>query len=163
MTCSISDSQWIDYLDNALSRSERQEIDSHLMVCSACCSQLTEFRQVDQRLRIECGEILQAMARSGVPPIPSTETIRATLREVAAVASPKRSQERLWQMRWVLALLCGSNTAVRIISAAESHANIPANTDPGEQKWLAFLDRLSFLTTEICGRAAGELIFALGK
>jgi hypothetical protein len=64
---------------------------------------------------------------------------------------------------WVLALLCGTHTAAKIISVAQSHAEIPANLAPSEQKWQAFLQRLAFLTTEICGRSAGELISAVGK
>jgi hypothetical protein len=94
---------------------------------------------------------------------PSRESILAVLRDGAAVVNPQQVQERLWRVRWVLALLCGSNTAVGIIRAAETHAEIPGGAKPNEQKWLVFLRRLSSLTTEICGRAAGELIWAVGN
>jgi hypothetical protein len=64
---------------------------------------------------------------------------------------------------WVLALLCGTHTAAKIISVARAYAEIGANLTPSEQKWQTFLQRLAFLTTEICGKSAGELIAAVGK
>jgi Putative zinc-finger len=162
MNCERLDTLWTDYLDQALSPRDCQETESHLRVCTDCRSQLNVMRQIDQRLRIECGIVLQSM-QAGVLLTPSPDRILAALREGAAVANPKGVQERLWQVRWVLALLCGFNTATRIIEAAESHAEIPANTKPNEQKWMLFLRRLSFLTTEICGCSAGELIRVVGE
>jgi Putative zinc-finger len=153
MNCEILDALWTDYLDQALDSRDRQEIEAHLRICSGCRSQLDVMRQIDQRLRIECGIVLQSIDHAFTP---SPDRILAALREGGV-------QERLWQVRWVLALLCGSNTATRIIEAAESHAEIPANTKPDEQKWILFLRRLSFLTTEICGCSAGELIRVVGE
>lgn len=163
MSCRISDTEWTDYLDNGLAARERQAVEAHLAACADCSSRLAEFRQVDQRLRIECGKVLKAIGESGVIAVPSRESILAVLRDGVAVVNPQQVQERLWRVRWVLALLCGSNTAVGIIRAAESRAKIPGGAKPNEQKWLVFLRRLSSLTTEICGRAAGELIWAVGN
>jgi anti-sigma factor RsiW len=160
MNCENLETRWTDYLDQALPARERQETDSHLRVCTACRSRLEAFRQVDQRLRIECGIVAQSM--EPVRPM-SLDKILTALREGAALSNPKRVEERLWRVQWVLALLCGSTTATRIIDAAECHAGIPANSGPNEQRWLPFLRRLSFLTTEICGCSAGELIRAVGE
>jgi hypothetical protein len=160
--CGISNIQWTDYLDQSLSARGQQEIESHLSVCVNCRSEFAALRQVDQRLRIECGLLLQSFEHAGLPEAPSRERILAVLRDGAMAANPKGVHERLWQVRWVLALLCGSNTATRLIGAAESHANIQPNTRPSEQKWPLFLHRLSYLTTEICGCQAGELIRVVG-
>jgi hypothetical protein len=160
--CGISNIQWTDYLDQSLSRAQ-QEIDSHLHGCASCRSEFAALRQVDQRLRIECGLLLQSLEQSGLPAAPPRERILAVLRDGAFAANPDGVHERLWQVRWVLALLCGPHTATRIIASAESHANIPPNTKPTEQKWQPFLRRLSYLTTEICGCSAGELIRVVGQ
>ena len=159
MNCGISDTQWTDYLDQALPPSERQKIDAHLRVCASCRSELEALRQADQRLRIECGIIRQSIEVSEEAQTAARERILAILRE----SDPKSTHERLWRVRWVLALLCGSNTASRIIQAAETHAEAASDNKPSEQKWLLFLRRLAFLTTEICGSCAGELIWAVGQ
>jgi anti-sigma factor RsiW len=148
MNCGISDTEWTDYLDQALSFRERRKIEAHLRHCAACRSELHALRQIDQRLRIECGLIRQSMN----PPA-ARDRILAILQQSGSPAT----NDRLRKVRWVLALLCGSNTATRIIAAAESHSK------PDEQNWLLFLRRLSFLTTEICGSYAGELIWAVGQ
>ena len=155
MNCVISDTEWTDYLDQTLSTRERQKIDAHLRICAPCRTELDILRRVDQRLRIECGLIRQSTHVSDE----SRERVLAALRDTA----PTGTHERLWRVRWVLALLCGSNTSARIIQAAESHAGVPSNVRPSEQKWQSFLGRLSFLTTEICGSYAGELIMAVGQ
>jgi hypothetical protein len=155
MNCAQYDGQWTDYLDESLSYRERQDLESHLRGCINCQSQLDVLRQVDQRLRIECGLIQQAIQ----PSEEAQERVLAALR----LTTPKGVHERLWRVRWVLALLCGSNTATRIIQAAESHTDVSAAAKPSEQKWLLFLRRLAFLTTEVCGCSAGDLILAVGK
>jgi hypothetical protein len=161
--CGISNVQWTDYLDQSLSARGQQEIESHLRVCASCSLEFAALRQVDQQLRIECGVLLQSFQQGGLPETPSGERILAILRDGAMAANPKGIQERLWQVLWVLAMLCGPHTATRLIGAAESHANIPPNTRPTEQKWPPFLHRLSYLTTEICGCQAGELIRVVGQ
>jgi hypothetical protein len=158
--CTQYDSQWIDYLDQTVSLRERQDLESHLRVCANCRAQLEVLREVDQRLRIECGLIQQSIGASEETQIAVQERVLAVLRQQAA---PKGVEDRLWRVRWVLSLLCGSNTATRIIQAAESHAAVSPGEKPSEQKWLLFLHRLSFLTTEVCGCPAGELIRAVGK
>ena len=159
MNCGISDTEWTDYLDQAMSYGDRQRIESHLRTCAHCRSEFELLRQVDQRLRIECGLLQQSTGVSEEARAAAQERILAALRET----TPKGSHERLWRVRWVLALLCGSNTATRIIHAAESHTDETASAGPSEQKWLLFLRRLRFLTTEICGSRAGELIWAVGQ
>lgn len=159
MNCQLYDAQWTDYLDETLSFRARQDIESHMRVCADCRAQLQALRDVDQRLRIECGLIQQTLKPSEAVQIAARQRILAVLRQTA----PKGVHERLWRVRWVLALLCGSNTATRIIEAAESHTEVSAGARPSEQKWLLFLRRLSFLTTEVCGCSAGELIWAVGK
>jgi hypothetical protein len=156
MNCGISDAHWADYLDRSLPAREHQRIESHLRVCASCRSEIDVLRQVDQRLRIECGLARQAMDLPEDARMAAQIRFLAALKEGAAVAGQKGIHERLWRVRWVLALLCGSNTATRIIQAAESHAD-------SEQKWVPFLRRLTFLTTEVCGCSAGELIWAVGN
>jgi len=163
MRCTISDAQWTEYVDNVLSQRERQKVEAHLADCADCSLHLAEIWQVDQRLRIECAKVVQAIQQSGMIAVPSRERILAALREGVAAVNSQEVEERLWRVRWVLALLCGCNTAVGMIRAADTHADIPGGTRPNEQKWLVFLRRLSSLTTEICGRAAGELIWAVGN
>jgi anti-sigma factor RsiW len=152
MNCGITGAEWTDYLDQALPVRERRKIDAHLQVCADCRRELESARQVDQRLRIECGILRQSIRLSAASEAAMQERILAMLRNRA----PKGAHERLWRVRWVLALLCGSHTAVRIIQAAESQ------TEQADHKWLPFLRRLSFMTTEICGSYAGKLIWAVG-
>jgi hypothetical protein len=163
MNCRISDSLWTDYLEQSLSRRERQEIESHLLVCAGCRSDLAVLRQVDQRLRIECARIRHAYDVSAASLASAEERMLAILAQGARQAGVDTEQERLWRVRWVLALLCGSNTATRIIAAAESHVHAGAKADSSEQKWLLLLRRLALITSEICGRHAGDLIWAVGK
>lgn len=163
MSCELFETEWTDYLDNALSTRERLEMDAHLRGCDSCRVQLSALQQVDRRLRVECGAILQSIEQSGAVPEPSLERLFAVLREGAAVKNQHGDHERLWRVGWVLALLCGTHTSAKIISVAQAYAEIGANLTPSEQKWQAFLQRLAFLTTEICGKSAGELIAAVGK
>jgi anti-sigma factor RsiW len=164
MNCGISDTEWTDYLDEALSFRDRQKIDAHLRLCSHCRSELLTLRQIDQRLRIECGLLQQAIDISEDSQSAAQDRILAVLREASPNRSPEpNSHERLWRVRWVLALLCGSNTATRIIEAAESHTDAAADSRPSEPKWPVVLRRLCFLTTEICGSYAGDLIWAVGQ
>ena len=159
MNCGITGEQWTDYLDGTLPTTERRAFESHLRDCADCRSEAHSLRQIDRRLRIECGLFgqsldleLQAAAQ---------ERILAALREASVVANRPEVHERLWRVRWVLAMLCGPNTAGRIIDAAGKGGSAPASA--GEQSWPPFLRRLSFLTTEICGCHAGDLILAVGK
>jgi anti-sigma factor RsiW len=163
MNCERLSALSTDYLDQALSRAQRRELESHLHACASCRSQLDAFRQIDQRLRIECGLVRQSLDQAGAVTTPSRDRILSLLKDGASVAMPKGVHERLWQVRWVLALLCGSNTATSIIDAAGSHAGVPANAELNEQRWAPFFRRLAFLTTEICGCSAGELIRAVGE
>jgi anti-sigma factor RsiW len=161
--CEAFEAQWTDYLDDALPMRDRKAMNAHLSGCVECRTQLSLFEQIDRRLRLECGAVLQSINESGEIGAPPVEKILAALRDGAAIVNPEGQHERLWRVRWVLALLCGTNTAANIIAVAESHASVRVNPNPGEQKWLAFLRRLSVLTSEICGNAAGELIWAVGK
>ena len=154
MNCGISGAEWTDYLDQALPVRERRKIDAHLQVCAHCRAELENARQIDQRLRIECGILQQSIHLSAASEAETLDRILAVLRDRA----PKGAHERLWRVRWVLALLCGSNTAIRIIEAAEIHTG-----GMKQGKWLPFLQRLSFLTTEICGSYAGNLIWVVGQ
>jgi hypothetical protein len=154
MTCGISGTEWTDYLDRALPVHERRKIDAHLLVCARCRAEFENARQIDQRLRIECGILQQSIQISAASQAETQERILAVLRDRA----PKGVHERLWRVRWVLALLCGTNTAIRIIEAAETQTG-----GMKQSKWLPFLRRLSFLTTEICGSYAGNLIWAVGQ
>jgi hypothetical protein len=157
MNCGIHDTDWMDYLDQSLSLRDRQRIDGHLRSCASCRTSLDALRQVDQRLRIELGLIGQSIVLSPESQLEAGERLLAALHE----SSPSVTHDRLWRVRWVLALLCGSNTAARIIAAAESQTESAANATA--QKWPLFLHRLAFLTTEICGSYAGELIRAVGQ
>lgn len=152
MNCGITEMHWTDYLDGNLPARQRREIESHLRDCAECRSESERLRQIDQRLRIECGLFRQSLD-VGLQTA-AQERILAALREAAIAANRPEAHERLWRVRWVLAMLCGPNTAGRIIDAA-------GNTE--EQNWLPFLRRLSFITTEICGCHAGDLILAVGK
>jgi anti-sigma factor RsiW len=166
MNCSISDAQWTDYLDGSLPARKREPIEAHLRICPGCRSEVEALRQIDRRLRIECGIALQAIDLR-LDAQAAQSRILAALRDAAAFKEPATgapsAHQRLWRVRWVLALLCGSNTAARIVQAAASYAIVPASMAPSEQTWLAFLRRLAFLTTEICGCFAGDLIWAVGK
>jgi hypothetical protein len=157
MNCGISDAEWMDYLDQALPYRDRQRIDAHLRICSPCRVGLDGLRQVDHRLRIEFGLIGQSIDISPESQLLAGERLLTAIRE----SSPALAHDRLWRVRWVLALLCGSNTAARIIAAAEIQTEAAANSTA--QKWPLFLRRLAFLTTEICGSYAGELIWAVGQ
>jgi len=157
MTCGISGisgNEWTDYLDRAMPVRERRKIDAHLLVCARCRAELESARQIDQRLRIECGILQQSIELSAASQAETQQRILAVLRDRA----PRGAHERLWRVRWVLALLCGTNTAIRIIEAAETQTG-----GMKQSKWLPFLRRLSFLTTEICGSYAGNLIWAVGQ
>ena len=55
MNCGITEMQWTDYLDGTCPAEERREIESHLRECANCRSESEALRQIDQRLRIECG------------------------------------------------------------------------------------------------------------
>ncbi len=159
--CTKYDAQWTDYLDQTISFRDRQDLECHLRGCANCRAQLEALREVDQRLRIECGLMRQRIGGSEDGRIAAQERILILLREGSRAGA--RENERLWRVRWVLALLCGSNTAIRIIEAAESHVEGSAKDRGSEQEWLLVLRRLSFLTTEVCGCYAGELIRAVGK
>jgi hypothetical protein len=150
--CGISDSDWTAYLDPSSPHRERQKLGVHLRVCAECRSELETLRRIDQRLRIECGLIQQSINVPAKSQAAAQERILAILQE----SDLEGSHERLWRVRWVLALLCGSNTAARIIQATESQTR-------DEQEWPLVLRRLAFLTTEICGSYAGDLIRAVGQ
>jgi hypothetical protein len=155
MNCGISDSDWTDYLDQASPFQKRHQLAAHLLVCAQCRSELDSLRQIDQRLRIECGLIQQSIH------LPAESQTAARQRILALLQNHDSGvpRERMWKVRRVLALLCGSNTANRIIQVTESHtARQNTNTE-----WLVFLRRLSFLTTEICGSCAGDLVWAVGQ
>jgi hypothetical protein len=155
MNCVIPDTDWMDYLDQSLSFRDRQRIDGHLRACARCRAELDALRQVDQRLRIECGLLAQSVTLPEATQ-QAAENFLAILRE----GSPTMAHDRLWRVRWVLALLCGSNTATRIIDAAQRQTE---TARPADQRWTLFLRRLAFITTEICGSYAGELIWAVGQ
>jgi hypothetical protein len=167
MNCGISNSAWTDYLDGTLRARERAPIDAHVRVCASCRSEVDAWRQIERRLRIECGIAQQAMDLPVEAQKSAEKAILAAIGQAKELrettGESKGSQERLWRVRWVLALLCGANTATRIIQAAEKHAGVSAQVKPSEQKWLVFLRRLAFITTEVCGCFAGELIWSIGK
>lgn len=167
MNCGISNSAWTDYLDGTLHARQRAPIDAHVRVCFHCRSEVDAWRQIERRLRIECGIARQAIYLPVEAQRSAEHAILAVVRQAEALhgttGESKGPQERLWRVRWVLALLCGANTATRIIQNAEKHAGVSAQVRPSEQKWLIFLRRLAFLTTEICGCFAGELIWSIGK
>ena len=150
--CGFSDSDWTAYLDPSSSLPERRKLETHLRICAHCRSEFETLRRIDQRLRIECGLIQQSIHLNAESQAAARDRILALLREPAA----KSAHERLWRVRWVLALLCGSNTATRIIQATEPHTRT-------EQEWPLVLRRLAFLTTEICGSYAGDLILSVGQ
>ena len=156
MNCGISDTDWIDYLDQSLPFRDRQRIDAHLRACARCRTEFDAFRQVDHRLRIECGLLAQSADVPEEAQQAAAERFLSLLRE----SSPALSRDRLWRVRWVLALLCGANTSARIIAAAEHQTGA---TRPTDQQWTLFLRRLAFITTEICGSYAGDLILAVGQ
>jgi hypothetical protein len=163
MNCGITGEEWTDYLDRALPAMERRRIESHLLGCADCRAEAESLRLIDQRLRIECGAFAQSFHVE--PQGASPERIMSALREAAAVTGVADDHEKLWRVRWVLALLCGPNTAGRVIDCARrgDASRDGSCNDAPEQGWVNFLSRLSFLTTEICGCHAGELILAVGK
>jgi anti-sigma factor RsiW len=171
MNCGFSEARWTDYLDRSLPAKERHRIESHLQVCASCRLEVDFLRQIDQLLRIEGGRARESLRSHPAPGQMAAAQARILeiLRDDRSEADNKGDHERLWRMRWVLALLCGSNTATQIIHAAESHSAASAHIDVldeakvGEHQRLIFLRHMAFLTTEVCGSFAGELIWAVGK
>jgi anti-sigma factor RsiW len=160
MNCGITGEDWTDYLDRTLPVRDRRRIDAHLLGCAACRSEAERLRHIEQRLRIDFGLLRQAV--DGEMTAGAEQRIMAALRELPGMAKGPDVHEKLWRVRWVLAMLCGPNTAGRVIDCARQAGGSDSSL-AAEQGWAPFLRRLSLLTTEICGCHAGELIIAVGK
>ena len=159
MNCAITGEEWTDYLDRTLPARERLRIDAHLRECAECRSEAERLRQVEQRLRIDFGLLAQTLDVELTAA--AQQRIMAALPELPTMTKTADVHEKLWRVRWVLAMLCGPNTAGRVIDCARKGGSDPAAA--ADQSWATFLRRLSGLTTEICGCHAGELILAIGK
>lgn len=159
MSCSISGEQWTDYFDRALPPAERRGIESHLVVCELCRAEAERVRRADEMLRNECRALMHSLELAS--PGADRDRIIAALRQ--SEDRPVEFREKLRRVRWVLAMLCGDNTAGRVIESARRHAQHSSPTEVWEQSWLPFVRRLSLLTTEICGSDAGDLILAVAR
>jgi hypothetical protein len=160
MNCGITGEEWTDYLDRTSSARARLRIDAHLRECAECRSEADRLRQIEQRLRIDFGLLAQTLDVELTAA--AQQRIMAALPELPTMIKSADVHEKLWRVRWVLALLCGPNTAGRMIDRARK----AGGSDPAaaaDQSWVIFLRRLARLTTEICGCHAGELILAIGK
>jgi hypothetical protein len=152
MNCRAASQHLTDHLDGSLPARESHVLERHLRDCESCRTEAEILRLIDRRLRIECGLFAHSLAVGSQAA--AQQRIIAALKEAANVLEPQEFNERLWRVRWVLSMLCGPNTGARMIESAQNSK---------EEHWPAFLVRLSFLTTEICGRHAGELILAVGQ
>ena len=159
MSCGITGDQWTDYFDRVLPAVERRGIESHLLSCEPCRAEAKRVRLADEMLRNECGALVHSLKLAS--PSASRDRIIAKLRD--SEGPPVEVREKLRRVRWVLAMLCGDNTAGRVIESAHCHAAAAVSTEVSEQSWLHFVRRLSLLTTEICGSDAGDLILAVAR
>jgi anti-sigma factor RsiW len=160
MNCNISGSEWTDYLDGVLRHDKFDKVHRHVSTCAACSEKIQTMRDVEGRLRSECSLLLQRIRVSETAMDASLRRILALADTGAQTVGAGEREGRLWRVRWVLSLLCGSNTATRVIHAARP---VEASKEISEQNWQTFLDRLAALTTEICGHNAAKLIWLVGK
>ena len=114
MSCSISGEQWTDYFDRALPPAERRGIESHLVVCELCRAEAERVRRADEMLRNECRALMHSLELAS--PGADRDRIIAALRQ--SEDRPVEFREKLRRVRWVLAMLCGDNTAGRVIESA---------------------------------------------
>ncbi len=163
----ISEQQWIDYLDQRLlGGDEHACIDAHLADCHECrelhrrmsrtVKSLQEMGfEVGRRFPVDEDQLHVSLAKV-LARILDTEARQQRLTHTGI-------QERLDQLEEMLALMCGSWTAVNALRVAAKNTLVNSLDELTTDNWTSFLKRLTAIAEVFCGDTGAKLVWEYGK
>lgn len=154
----ITPELWEDYLEGALTRAERSQIETHLNECVECREFMAQMAQCATRLH-NAGSWFDAAT-----PVSEEKLDTAWQAMLARIrADDPLVQQRLDELEAVMAVLCGSHTAARALQAAAAESPARSLARLTHENWEPFLQSLLAIARALCGRTGARLILESGQ
>lgn len=162
----ISEKVWMNYFDENIATDEKLRIDSHLSACPNCRDFYEKMVKTEISLKLAGVEIRNSFQVD-------EHSISINLAKVLArILDTEAKQQslsrnaikiRLEQLEDILAVMCGSWTAVNAlrVAAEKTIADSPENLS--DENWLPFLEKLKNITSVFCGESGAKLIWQYGQ
>lgn len=168
MKHSISYDDWLAYLDGALEPAPSDRIRTHLSTCAECRDLYNGMLDATAVLRAsgdayrETATVTPAAirrARDQVCRRIRTSDDHGTLEDLAGAVL---TISRLRRLQALVAPVCGSRTAFRLIVAAVARMSMARGQSSGGD-WNCFVQKLNDLTSAFCGKTTARLVWKLGQ
>ncbi len=162
----ITEQEWMDYLDQRLAGSAYARIDAHLASCHKC----REFQE--RMLRTEKSLAVAGVELKRGQPLDDEQLNLGLAKILARILDAEAKQqglsrhaiqERLNNLEELLALMCGSWTAVNALRLAAEGTLVSSLDKLTQDNWPSFLNRLSSIAAVFCGEAGAKLVSEYGR
>ncbi len=160
----ISDEEWEDYLASKTTPQARDRIEAHLIGCLSCWQRYQQESLVIGALEEASAEAREQLTISGRRLSSMFEPILANIRASEKdAAMPVNIRSSLESLKSVLDPVFGSRAAIRAMQLAANGSYTFSLDRITQEGWNAFLERLTVITSIICGDVFAGLIKEQGK
>jgi predicted anti-sigma-YlaC factor YlaD len=162
----ISERAWIQYLDQQLEASERGRIDVHMVSCAECREFCRRMGRADELLHRLADERAERFPLQNEQLHINLAKVLARILDVeareGALSRPAIAQ-RIEYLEELLAAMCGEWTAVNALRVAAHSTLAGAHVQVTQDNWMAFLKKLTSITSVFCGDAGARLMWEYGN
>jgi anti-sigma factor RsiW len=153
---------WVDYLDGALTKEQRTEMEQHLGACEECGNLRRDVLAMENRLQLAGRRLRDSFPVNRERAHQAAELCAEGFRGKDS-HSTAPVLERLTVLRDFMTPLCGSETVSRALQAAAQRTAVQSPERITELLWPDFLENLSCITGMLCGDPTATLVSELGR
>jgi anti-sigma factor RsiW len=160
----FSEDEWNDYLDGRADPVTGARFEAHLSGCDECADLRRRLRLAEGQLRLQSGILQHAPLMSEAQVDAAWQRVVTQLR--AKEITPQRVfsiPERLRFLEDLLMLLCGARTASNALRVAAEGLSAETPEQLSFDHWPQFLDKLTAITTVMCGKTGARLVWESGR
>jgi len=160
----ISDAEWEDYLARQATPQARDRIEAHLIGCLPCWQRYQKETRIIGALEEASAEAREQLtiadSRLSSMFAPVLASIRASEKDAIM---PLHIQSSLELLKLILDPVFGSSAALRAMQLAANGSYTSPLNQITQERWSSFLERLTVITSIICGDVFAGLIKEQGK
>ena len=160
----ISHEEWEDYLAGQTTPYARDRIEAHLIGCLPCWQRYQQESRAIRELQEAAAEAQERLTISDQRLSSMFAVLRENIRASEKDATiPGQIQSSLESLKSVLDPVFGSQAALRAMQLAANGSYSFSLDRITQEGWNAFLERLTAITSIICGDVFAGLIMEQGK
>lgn len=162
----ISETVWMNYLDNTIASNEKQRVDNHIGSCEECRDFYQRMVKTENLLSSAGVEIKNSFQIDEQSVSVNLAKVLARILDLDAKnqnLSRNEVEERLDELTAILASMCGSWTAVNALRVAAEATIAKSPEKLTTETWAPFLKHLKKIASVFCGDAGANLVWKYGQ